>query len=293
MPRKVRSGAHTASADMPISVPGSLVPVRGDRVRAAIRAHHRSIRSVAGQIGISQQTLSLICNGVTKKTRPERLRLLSGALGVPPGWLAGTLDQLPGFEAHAWNSAKPADWQIAVSRWEQRVGEAHSRDFKNDSKKRARQFIKEGLALSLLSNLGVWRELLLLSLSGGSYEFEESPDPLDDPGFTICLTDAFLAILDPWLKGKARLNYPNLLGILGDFAELALKHLEKTDPEWATKFKAGVSVRSEAGHKPSGFRAKAKAKVSDSKLLHLGPANDEDTKKKVKTNATRKANGSR
>ena len=142
-----------------------MVPVIGDRVSAALDAYDASITQLALEIGDSQQNLSLICRGVTRKTRRSRVVKIAEALSVPPEWLIGELDELPGAEMVGGLrvGAKPAAWQLSVSEWVRRTGQAHTRDL-NAFGRREWSFdtyLRQGFALSLLINPGVWRELLL------------------------------------------------------------------------------------------------------------------------------------
>lgn len=234
-----------------------MVPIRGDRVKAALDAYGASVSGVAAEVGDSQQTLSLICRGVSKRTRRSRVVRLAQVLDVPEEWLTGRQADLPGgvIMPGVLGGAAPAAWQLAISRWVAHTGKAHSRDARRPGRKKRLipfdAFLRQGFALTLFINPGVWREVLLEGYSAAHDAFEDPNDPLSEDT-TVQLVDAMLAILHPWTKGTHRLNYRNLMALLGRHAESAVKTLEAESPNWRAELAAGKEIGSRAGPRDDG-----------------------------------------
>jgi len=212
-----------------------MVPILGDRVNAALNAYEASITQLAEEVGDSQQTISLICRSVTKKTRRTRVTSLAEVLNVPEEWLTGQMDQLPGSETWIDFRTKPAAWQLAVAQWSHRTKSAHGRDLDEIGKKAMpfEVFLRQGFALTFLIHPGIWREILLDGYC--SCAEHSAPDDPDDPlteDTQVQFANALLDILDPWIKGKYKLNYRNLMGIMGTRAEMAAQSLEAKTANW-------------------------------------------------------------
>ncbi len=161
----------------------ALVPIVGERVLAALDADHLTITDLAQQIRDSQQTVSLICRGVTKRTRRFRVKRMAKVFDLPPEWLMGSMKELPGLAG--WTGAHlytrkgdlnhPAAWQLAIGKWETQVEKAYVRDHKGNRPTRFDHFLRERFTLAFMIHPGVWRDLLF-----------ESPDwrelgPREDP----------------------------------------------------------------------------------------------------------------
>ena len=234
-----------------------MVPIHGDRVKAALNAYGASVSQLAAEVGDSQQTLSLICRSVTRRTRRSRVARLAQVLDVPEEWLTGQKAHLPGgvIMPGLRDRALPAAWQLAISRWVAHTGKAHARDARRPGRKKRLipfdAFLRQGFALTLFINPGVWREVLLKGYSAAHDAFEDPDDPLSEDT-TVQLVDAMLAILYPWTKGTHRLNYRNLMALLGRHAESAVKTLELESPNWRAELAAGKEIKSRAGPREDG-----------------------------------------
>jgi transcriptional regulator with XRE-family HTH domain len=230
-----------------------MVPILGDRVKAAIEAYHTSVSQLAAEVGDSQQTLSLICRGVTKKTRASRVANLAEALDVPETWLTGLMKDLPGssFMGGLRTDGTPAAWQLSVSRWVQRSTEANVRDLRQRGRRKLtfEAFLSQGFALTLFINPGFWREFLLEDYSAEHDAFEDANDPLSDDT-QVQFTRAILDILDPWLRGTHKLNYRNIMRLLGDHVAAAIENLNRENPRWRQDLADGRDIVSR-GVRPS------------------------------------------
>src|SRR5947207_5675903 len=117
--------------------------------------------------------------------------------------------------------ALPAAWQLAISRWVAHAEKAHARDAHPPGQKETLipfdSFLHQGFALTLFINPGVWREVLLEGYSAAQDAFDDPDDPLSEET-TVQLVDAMLAVLHPWTKGTHRLNYRNLMALMGRHA---------------------------------------------------------------------------
>ena len=188
-------------------------------MRAALEAHGESISALAHSIGDSQQTVSLICRGVTRRTRRSRLDAIAKTLDVPPEWLTGEMTELLGV---GWwklgDTETIAEWQLAVARWTHQVTTAHLRDAKASGRS-LEQTTREGIALSCLIHPGIWRDLLL---EDEWRDRDEPSDPIFITGNLLPFARMLLAVLDPWIKGTNRLNYANLMNIMGAFVNMAI-----------------------------------------------------------------------
>jgi len=200
-----------------------------------------SITELAEGIGDSQQTVSLICSGITKRTRLSRVRGMAELFGLPPEWLMGRMKQLPGIasgfsgahiHSEAGDADHPAAWQLAISKWETLVDAAYTRDNRANRRTRLEHFMRERFALAFLIHPGMWRDLLFESPDWRN--LDENADPVDE-GTQVRLGNFMVDALQPWLDGKAKLNYRNLLYIFGGIADGAIAHL-KTHKGWRTRF---------------------------------------------------------
>ena len=139
----------------------------------------------------------------------------------------------------------PAAWQLALARWHDQTGRAHGRRLRAVKKRPTFEtFLREGFALSLFANPGVWRELLLRNYDGNADSFD-GDDPLSQET-QVDFTNALLDILSPWLSGKCELNYRNLMAIVGRHATMAVGYLKETDPNWKEKLFSGSDITSRA-----------------------------------------------
>ena len=213
-----------------------LVPIARERVVAALHAYGISITEMARDIGDSQQTVSLICTGVTKRTRRSRVQRMADVFGLPPEWLTGSLKDLPGL-ASGWtgghiyarrgDSDHPAAWQLAIAKWETQVERAYNRDNEENRRTRLEHYMRERFALGFMIHPGVWRDLLF----GPNWRGVVDRDDVIDQETQVQLVNFMLDVLQPWLDGKAKLNYRNLLYIFGGVANEAIQAL-KSEPEW-------------------------------------------------------------
>jgi transcriptional regulator with XRE-family HTH domain len=200
-----------------------------------------TVSELAQEIGDSQQTVNLICNGTTKRTRLARVRAMAEVFELPCEWFIGTMKDLPGSKS--WSGAhihaspgdrdRPGAWQLAIAKWDTKIDEAYARDNRAGPQKRFEQYLRERLALTYLIHPGIWRDLLFESPDWR--QLDESEDPLDEDT-QVQLVSFMLDVLRPWIDGKSRLNYRNFLYIFGDVANHAIETL-KTDPEWKHLFK--------------------------------------------------------
>ncbi len=72
-----------------------LVPIVGDRVRAAVEWRGLSVNAAATASRIPQQTLDSIVRGETKRCHRDRRDKLAELLALPPEWLGGETDLMP------------------------------------------------------------------------------------------------------------------------------------------------------------------------------------------------------
>ena len=235
-----------------------LVPIRLDRLEEARRATGLSVRALAHNAGLRQQTVDAMRQG-KEWGRPRRCRRsnrdrIAEALGLPriegSLWLGGQIDYLldslrrlpdgAGLEIRLEHS--PTGVQLARYHVVQRCLDAWARDAglsAGGSRRSSEPLPPSGLrqkffalqeALTQLTEVFWWRGQLLkpeapeYEVEGEADErfleamraIETRPVPADleiQARIEKALITAVEAILEPWLKGEAELNYENFLAL--------------------------------------------------------------------------------
>jgi transcriptional regulator with XRE-family HTH domain len=173
-----------------------LVPIRGDRVRAALDRSGESVSELARRVGVSQQRVDLIANGTTKRCRRSLRTSIAKALGTSVRLLSDE-SKLP----LAMQDAQGLDLAASPIARRQFV-EAASRAIARDRIPTSHR----GLPLGFLELLhpAYWRARLLpydphtLSLDDLS--------PTERDRLAAMMADVMLLALRPWLNGDAQLD---------------------------------------------------------------------------------------
>ncbi len=229
-----------------------LVPLRGDRLEEARVAAGLNIRALAQKAGLRQQTVDAMRRpadrGKPKRCRRSNRDNLSEALGLPRVdgslWLGGEVSHLSdvtrapsGMVIHELTRS-PTGTQLALYHLFNRCRDAWIRDHENtradeqsvaSDDLRARFFVLKE-SLSQLTQAFWWRGQLLKP-HVPKMEFEEEvsdrfremaadfvtqPFPTDDETaerIEKALIHAMEALLEPWFKGNAELDYDNVLAL--------------------------------------------------------------------------------
>lgn len=210
-----------------------LVPIAGERVRAAVEAAGLTVREAARKLGERQQTLDSIVQGHTDRCRLQRRGALAHQLGVTESWLSGAPVPPAPIERFAGSDGAPyqldenmrrfaegraygiARYQIAWARLSRAVVDAWGRDIASGvpgAEEALGQLTKGRTQGSspwswvtvciqrLLSSFG-WRQAFLLP-GGGRRQPPEADDAV-----AVGMASALEKALEPWFQGRQRLDF--------------------------------------------------------------------------------------
>ncbi len=203
----------------------ALVEVRGHRVRAAIEVGLRTtVNAAASKLGTSQQTLDYVVRGRNKRCRRSVVtRLARRAEGVTFDWLTGKADFLPGA-TYRGDDVLPgpgtpvsdalARSQVIESRLWRKCEDALRRDIQKSLGNSANQDdVRRELFYAFRDLLHPirWHLLLLVQRHDGTINDTRSPvRPSEWEAIVEGLASALEAILTPWFRGRAELDYGTL-----------------------------------------------------------------------------------
>lgn len=173
-----------------------LVDISAERFKEALQISGMGLADLARHLGETRQTLDYIARGVTKQCRQSRRTAIARALGVSEEELGGGV-------------GGGMDWLVGELTRRPQADRAYNRL----GRQCEAALIREGnpgsdltAALLMLTQPTYWRGVLLTGLSNELCECEDL-SPFDRDRVGTALANAFEAILQPWLHGKARLNY--------------------------------------------------------------------------------------
>lgn len=226
----------------------SLVPIDGQRVRAAIEWRGLSVNAAAHHLTVSQQTLDSIVRGKTKRCYESLRRQLAALLKRPAEWLGGETHLQPaltswlpvpelGYQPPLWvdenmriirpspeggytqAAALPPRYQLAAHDLSSEIIRAWKRDLDRDSSP-AKPAVAR-LAVGRWKKNPWERVAMLISRLISSFwwrrAFLKEPKVSDqdaDDEFAVSAASALTTILEPWFKGQQELDYHWLVDTL-------------------------------------------------------------------------------
>ena len=231
-----------------------LVPIRGDRVAAALRWKELTVNSLATALGDNAQTLDLIVAGKTRRSRRSRRDRVAAHLGCPSEWLGGETELegvvpqallaggtgRPGivdeggfmFSVTAAEGATGgssaayhlACWDVSnqiIAAWERDIREGVAEASQAKESLESPEWPEWGRVRQavkwLLSGIN-WRRSLLrrptMEELGPLSPEEISERLLMAEDFAVSQAKAFLAVLAPWLEGLRPVDYTELRVVL-------------------------------------------------------------------------------
>lgn len=178
-----------------------LVPIRGDRVRAALKRADMTVSALARRVGASQARLDLIVRGKTKRCRRSVRAAIANAFAVTVGVLGDETDRnvLPP-QFRDWEEQDLVETPLAFRVFWRAQCKAATRD------KLAVYADGYVPGLDQLVNPAYWRSRLLAMPEGEESLTLEGLSPADRDHVGALLADAMLLILKPWFVGQARLK---------------------------------------------------------------------------------------
>lgn len=225
-----------------------LVPIDGQRVRAAIEWRGLSVNAAAQRLKVSQQTLDSIVRGKTKRCYASLRDQLARLLDRPAEWLGGEQHLQPaltswlpppelGYTPPLWVDENmrivrpsagggyaqaaplPPRYQLAAHDLSMQITKAWKRDI-------ARKSAEAEKAIARLA-VGRWKKTpwdrvamlvaRLLSNFWWRRGFLENPkvsDQTADDEFAVSAASSLTTILEPWFKGEQALDYQWLVRVL-------------------------------------------------------------------------------
>lgn len=191
-----------------------MVPVIGERVRAAAEQRGISTSELARRIGDPQATVDLIARGITKKCRRSRLKKIARVLNVHIKWLSGDTDTLPWASRPA--PGVPTLLQLAESEIATRCAHAWRRDIMRVK----REIDAEEFTAMILRWVPFWRSLVdPQAWQHHLLTWYAQPSAMRQTELTQAaeaLATAFRLILEPWFKGKAIPEADGFVRLLGE-----------------------------------------------------------------------------
>lgn len=197
-----------------------LVPVKGDRIAAALRSTGISFREANRTIlgkDESDPALSLLANGRQSAWRLDLIKRVARLTRVPLPWLTGEWDRLP--EVGGVGGGWLADAQLELFRLIQDSLVAALHDLRRELQKKSRKVVNLEQALQSeqwpaihAAVVRAVRELVepehwQVQLMGWKWVGRPAQSPGDDPAALLGLIKAWRAILLPWHKNERPLNY--------------------------------------------------------------------------------------
>ena len=178
-----------------------LVPIRGDRIRAALKRSGLSVSALARRVRAKQQTVDLIVRGKTSRCEQDLRATLARALGTSVAVLGGEEDPKLAFLAFVGDAEDLAETPIALRLFYLACSHAARRD---------KLVVDAGFVPPQIRSLvspAYWRAQLLETI-----EAQLLADP--DLGLSTAerdrlyslLADAMGLLLKPWFDGRAGLS---------------------------------------------------------------------------------------
>lgn len=225
-----------------------LVPINGQRVRAAIAWKGLSVNAAARRLGVSQQTLDSIVRDKTKRCYESLRGQLASFLGRPAQWLSGETHLQPaltswlplpdlGYTPPLWVdenmriirpneagdythvSELPPRYQLAAHDLSTDIIKAWKRDIER----------KNAAAEAAIGQLAVgrWKQspwdhvAMVISRLLSAFWWRRSAfktpkvsNQAGDDDFAASTAAALKSILEPWMKGREELDYHWLVDVL-------------------------------------------------------------------------------
>ncbi len=179
-----------------------LVPVRGDRIRAALKRSSWTTSDLARRVGAKQQTVDLIVRGVTSRCRRSLRARLADALAVPISVFGDELSADELREAPFGDYAGLVETPLALRTIYRACNRAAFRD------RLPVDAAGDFRGIDELLNPTYWRSLLLAI----SPKHEKRCADLGDLSsgerdrLGALLADAMTLLLKPWFDGRARVK---------------------------------------------------------------------------------------